>query len=80
MLLALDFCNSSGVLKVFYILKLMLHIAFIIIPLIIIFTTIINLFKVVINGKEDSFKEILSITIKKLIAGLIIFFLPSLFN
>ena len=80
MLLALGFCNSSGVLKVFYILKLILHIAFIIIPLIIIFTTIINLFKVVINGKEDSFKEILPITIKKLIAGLIIFFLPSLFN
>ena len=36
MLLALDFCNSSGVLKVFYILKLILHIAFIIIPLIIV--------------------------------------------
>lgn len=80
MLLSLDFCNSSGVLRVFYILKISLNIVFIIIPIIIIITTIINLFKIIISGKEDNLKEILSTTIKKLIAGLIIFFLPSLFN
>lgn len=80
MFLALDLCNNSGVLRVFYILKITLNIVFIIIPIIIIITTIINLFKVINNGKEDSLKEVLLTTIKKLIAGLIIFFLPSLFS
>jgi hypothetical protein len=78
MYLLLDFCNSSGVLKVFYILKITLTIVLTILPLIVIIGTTISMFKVITDGKSDSMKNTLLISFKRILAALIVFLLPGI--
>ena len=52
----LAICDTSGMTKVFLILKIGLKIIFVLVPIIIIIATIINLVKIITSGKEDDLK------------------------
>lgn len=80
MYLLMDICNSSGVLRTFYILKIVLNIALIVLPIIVIVSTIISAFKVILDGKSDTMTNMLSLSFKRLIAALIVFFIPTLLS
>lgn len=78
MYLLLDICNQSEFLTVFLILKYAFNILCTIIPLILIYRCTVPLFKAVTSGKE--FSGELGPIVKSIIAGLVIFLLPSMFN
>lgn len=78
MYLLFEICNDSGILTVFLILKYLFSIICTIVPLILIYRCFVPLFKAVTSGKE--FSGELGPIVKSLIAGLIIFLLPGLFN
>ena len=78
MYLLFDICNDSGFLTVFLILKYLFSIICTVIPLILIYRCIVPLFKAVTSGKE--FSGELGPIVRSIIAGLIIFLLPSLFS
>lgn len=73
-----NFCTNPGFLRLVLFLKIVLKIITIIIPIIIIVTIIMSVFKVVVSGKSDELKTLLPTFVKKILAGLIIFFLPSI--
>lgn len=73
-----NICNESGFLTVFLILKYAFSILCTVIPLILIYRCIVPLFKAVYSGKE--FSGELGPIVRSIIAGLVIFLLPSLFN
>jgi hypothetical protein len=76
----IDMCTNPYILRVMYILVASIKIVCIIVPIIIIGTTMIKAFQAVVSGKDDDLKAILPISVKKIIAGLIIFFLPTILN
>ena len=76
----IDMCTNPYTLRVMYILGLALKIVCIIVPIIIIGTTILKTFNVIVSGKEDNLKELLPFFIKKIIAGLIVFLIPTIIN
>lgn len=76
----LYFCEYPGVRRTFMILGLLINIVKIVIPLIIIITGIITLSKTIISGKADDLKVSINVLIKKAVAGVIIFLLPSAIN
>ena len=78
MYLLFDLCVDSGFLSVFLILKYAFNIICIILPLVIIYRCISPLFKAVLSGKEFS-GEFAGI-VKSIIAALLVFLLPSLFE
>lgn len=73
-------CETPGILRVIMILGYILEIITIIIPIIIIITLMITAFKTIMSGKEDDLKNMLPTAFKKILAGLIIFLLPSIFS
>ena len=73
----LRFCEYSGVLRTFKILGMCVNIIKIVVPLIIIGTAMVSIFKTVSSGKADDLKGSFTLIVKKLIAGLIIFLLPT---
>ena len=73
----LRFCEYGGVLRTFKILGMCINIIKIVVPLIIIGTAMVSIFKTVTSGKADDLKASFSLIVKKLIAGLIIFVLPT---
>ncbi len=76
----LNICESSGVLRTFYIIKVCLSIVTTVLPIIVIITFMINAFKAVTDGKSDSLKEVFTINVKRLIAALIVFLIPSMLD
>ena len=76
----LGYCDKSYTVQVFLVLKYLIKLVCIIVPIIIIITSIIHIFKVVMNGKEDDLKEALKVTVKRIIAGLVIIFIPSILS
>ena len=76
----LSFCESSGVLRLFYILKISLSIVLTILPIIVIIAFMMNAFKAVVDGKSDSLKNIFIQNVKRLLAALIVFLIPSMLN
>ena len=76
----LNICESSGVLRTFYILKICLSLVTTILPIIVILMFIINAFKAVVDGKSDSLKEVFSLNVKRLVAALIVFLIPSMLD
>lgn len=80
MSLMLNICNSSGVLRLFYFLKIALSIILTILPIIVIIITIINIFKIVLDGKSDTMKSTLIISFKRILASIIVFLLPTIMN
>lgn len=73
----LRFCEYAGVLRTFKIIGMCINIVKIVVPLIIIGTAMVSIFKTVTSGKADDLKGSFSLIVKKLIAGLIIFLIPS---
>ena len=76
----LSFCNKSYIVQIMLIVKTIFKIACYLAPVLVIIASMIHIFKIVMSGKEDDFKEALKITVKRIIAGLLIAFLPALTN
>lgn len=72
----LNLCSNSNILMVFLIIKYGLSIVCTIVPIIVIFNTIVPIFKSVITPAELQ-KQIVPI-VKTILAGLIIFLLPTI--
>ena len=76
----LHFCEYPGTLQVFKILGLFITIIKIVVPLILIITAIVDFFKVVVSGKNDDMTSSISKVAKRVIAGLVVFFIPTIIN
>ncbi len=76
----LNLCDKSHIVQLFLIVKTFVKIACIIAPIIVIIICIKELYKIVINGKEDELKEAIKINVKRIIACIIVFFLPTIIN
>ena len=75
----LDICNNSGTLMVIYIIKTILEVICHITPILIIIITIISISKTLVSdGNID--KSLITNFIKRMIAGIIIYLIPSLFS
>ena len=77
-ILSFDLCEHSGVLYVIMILKLFIKVCKIIAPIILILTIIFALTKAV--GNPDELKKVFPSAVKKFIAALLIFFVPTIVN
>jgi len=72
-------CDTSNTLYLFYLLKIFLKIIFIATPLIIVISSIIKLSKVIIShSTDDNIKEYIVSFFKSIIAGLIIYMIPTI--
>ena len=74
----ISICNKSAILEVFLIVKTIFKLLCFLAPFIIVIVSSIGLFKIVMNGKEDDLKEYGSVFVKRIIAGIIIFFIPTI--
>lgn len=73
-----NICEVPSFLRVMLILKYLFKIVCIVVPIIIIITTIISLFKSVTSGKDEDLKDTFKLGVRKIIAGLVIGFLPTI--
>ena len=76
----LAFCDRSYIVEILLIVKTFFKLACYIVPPIIIIVTIVHLTKPIISGKGDDLKDNWKILVKRLIAGLLIMFLPTIIN
>jgi len=76
----LAFCDKSYIVEIMLIIKTIFKIGCYITPIIVIIISMIHIFKSVMNGKEEDLKDSLKVTVKRIIAGLLIAFLPALIN
>lgn len=74
----LNFCEESGVQRAFQILGYALFILKIIIPIIIIIFGIIDFAKAIIASDDSAIKKSTTTLIKRVIAGVIIFLIPTI--
>ena len=79
-LLALEMCDNENMLRGFKIVHVFITIAKVLIPIIIIIKLSIDLGRAVIASKDDEIKSVTHKAPKLLIAGLIVFFIPTLIN
>lgn len=75
-----EFCEYSGVRRTFMILGMVINIVKIVVPLILIITGMITFSKTIITGKSDDLKTSINILAKKIVAGLIVFLIPSVLD
>ena len=73
----LNFCSQSGVITVFKIGGIVLYIAKIVVPLLLIIYGVLDLSKAVISGKSDATSKQVTSLVKRIVAGVIIFFVSS---
>ena len=78
--LLLALCDKSSIVEIMLIVKTLFKITCYMAPLLVIIISIIHIFKTVLNGKDDDLKDALKVTVKRVIAGLLIAFLPALIN
>ena len=76
----LAFCDRSYIVEILLIVKTFFKLACYIVPPIIIIVTIVNITKTIISGKDDDLKDNWKLLVKRLIAGLLIMFLPTIIN
>lgn len=76
----LKFCEYGGTRRMFKIIGMAISIIKILVPVILIITGVITLSKTIISGKEDDLKGSFVIFAKKIVAGLIIFAIPSVLD
>ncbi len=76
----INFCDYAGARRTLKIIGMLINIAKIVVPLIIILTQMVSMTKIVVSGKDDDIKESFKILVKKIIAGLIIFFIPGIID
>ena len=78
MILANNFCENSGVLYAFMVVKYFITIVKTIAPIILIFMSMRELFRAV--GNPDKVKQVLPSIAKRLVAALAIFLIPTIVN
>lgn len=76
----IDFCTNPGFLRIVLFADIAFTILTIILPIIIIITVTITTFKGVTSGKEEDLKNLLPSAGKKILAALIIFFIPGIID
>jgi len=76
----LAFCSKSYMVQIILIVKTFFKIMCYVVPPIIIIATIIGFTKPVIDGKEEDLKESGKLLVRRLIAGLLIMFIPTIIN
>ena len=76
----IHFCDYAGTRRTLKIVGIFIDIIKIVVPLIIIITEIISLTKVMVSGKDDDLKENWKVFVRKVIAGLVIFIIPTVVN
>lgn len=76
----LNFCDYAGSRRAFKIAGIILNIAKILVPLLIIILGMIAFVKPMMSGKTDDLKESAMKLLKQCIAGLVIFFIPSILD
>lgn len=78
MYLLVEVCQNQDVQKVMAIVRLLMNVICIIVPIVMIVLGSFDLFKAVTAGKEEDIKKKQSVLIKRVIAGLIIFLVPTI--
>ncbi len=78
--LALELCETESILRTFKIAYIILTITKIVVPLLIIILGMTDLAKVIMSGKDDEIKKSTTILIKRVIAGLVVFMIPSILD
>lgn len=73
-----ELCKTPGILRAIYIAGVILEIVTIVIPIIIIITLMMSAGKLIVSGKQDELKGIVPSAVKKIIAGLVVFLIPSI--
>lgn len=76
----LSICDKSYLMQIILIVKTFFKIACLLAPFLVMFFSIIGTFKIVQSGKEEDLKDYFKVSIKRLIAGLVIFFIPTIIN
>ena len=79
-LLSLQMCDNENMLRAFKMVHVFINIAKVLIPILIIIKLSIDLGKAVIASKDDEIKSITHKAPKMIIAGLIVFFIPTVIN
>ena len=80
MYILFDLCNSSSGLTVILIVKTFFKLACLLAPFLITVVSMIGIFKIISSGKDDDLKDYLKLSIKRIIAGFVIFFIPTIIN
>ena len=75
---ASTFCSNEGVLTLFSILGIGVTAIKIAIPIILIIMGMLDMGKAVTSGKDDEIKKELVVFLKRAIAAILVFFIPSL--
>ena len=76
----ISFCEYGGVVRTFKIIGILINIVKIVIPILIIITAIISISKTILSGKTEDLKASFIQLAKQLVAGLVIFCLPSVLD
>ena len=76
MINTLGFCSDSA--SIWYLLGTVINIVKIVIPIIIILLAMLDLGKAVMAGKEDEIKSAQKLLVKRLVYGVIIFFVVTI--
>lgn len=76
----IKFCDYGGVRRTFKTLGIIINLVKIIVPLILMGSAMIGMSKTIMSGKVDDFKASLLQVVKQVLAGLIIFILPTLLD
>ena len=71
-------CELSGVIKAFKILAYVITISKILIPVILILTGLISLFKAIMSDDTSNIRKSIYTLIQKVIIGAFVFFIPSI--
>ncbi len=72
------FCERPGVLKVMHIIGMFKDILKILVPVLLIIFAIIDTEKNAVSGNDKDIKNSMNMALKRLIAGIIIFFIPTI--
>jgi len=78
--LLLAFCTKSWEVQLMLLIKIFFKLACYIVPPVIIIVSIIGFFKPVTSGKEEDLKDNGKILVKRIIAGLLIMFIPTIIS
>ncbi len=71
----IDLCESSGFLHALYIAIILFKIVCVVVPLILIFMLSLDVYKIVMDPNNT--KKVIPYIVKRLLAALIIFFVPT---
>lgn len=72
----MDICGDANLLKIWRFIGILIDIARIAVPIILVVMGSLDFAKAVIASKEDDIKKSQGLFVKRLIAGVIVFFIP----